>query len=206
MFDPDNPIAAKRALRAEAGARRRDAAPGLLAAGAAAAVRDRFLAAVPLAEGAAVSGYWPLADEFDPRPLLDRLHRAGHPIGLPVVVGRGLPLLFRRWHPGMGLIAGGFGVQVPPPEAPEVVPAVVLAPLLAFDRLGYRLGYGGGYYDRTLAILGFNPRMGAAGAVLAVGVCFACQEVAAVPRGPTDRRLDWIVTERAALRIDRRDG
>ncbi len=198
--NPDALIAAKRALRAEAAARRRDAAPGLLAAGAAAAVRDRFLAAVRLVEGAVVSGYWPLADEFDPRPLLDRLHMAGHPIGLPVVVGRGLPLLFRRWHPGTRLIAGGFGVQVPPPEAPEVVPAVVLAPLLAFDRLGYRLGYGGGYYDRTLA------KLGAAGAVLAVGLGFACQEEAAVPRGPTDRRLDWIVTEQAALRIDRRDG
>ena len=200
LFDPGNPIAAKHALRAEAAARRRAAAVRLLAAGAAEAVRDRFLADVRLAEGAAVSGYWPLADEFDPRPLLERLHAAGHPIGLPVVVARGAPLLFRRWDPGTRLIAGTFGVQVPPPEAPEVVPAVVLAPLLAFDRLGYRLGYGGGFYDRTLA------KLRAAGAVLVVGLGFACQEVAAVPRGPSDRRLDWIVTERAALRIDRRDG
>lgn len=181
---------AKRVMRADMAARRRAAVPGL--GHAAVAVRDNFAAAISIPPGAAVSGYWPLADEFDPRPLLEHLHGLGHAIGLPVVLGRGLPLKFRRWQPGMELVQGSFKVMTPPPEAPEIVPRVVLTPMLAFDRDGYRLGYGGGFYDRTLAGLR------AKGGVVAVGVAFAMQEVAGVPRDSTDQPLDWIVTEREA--------
>ncbi|HTO83568.1 MAG TPA: 5-formyltetrahydrofolate cyclo-ligase [Methylomirabilota bacterium] len=193
---PEDIDAAKRALRSAAAGRRRAAAPTL--AHASEAVRDRFLAAVAVPAGKAVSGFWPLADEFDPRPLLQALRARGHRIGLPVVVGRGLPLLFRRWEPGMALVRGNFKVMTPPPDAPEVVPQILLVPLLAFDRAGYRLGYGGGFYDRTLA------KLRAAGDALAVGVAFAMQEVPSVPRDDTDQPLDWIVTEREAIAITRR--
>jgi 5-formyltetrahydrofolate cyclo-ligase len=186
---------AKRAMRTAAAERRRAAAPGLSHAGSAA--RDRFLAAIDMPAGVPVSGFWPLDDEFDPRPLFQTLHGRGHPIGLPVVVGRGLPLLFRRWEPGMALVRGNFKVMTPPPEAPEVVPRLLLVPLLAFDREGYRLGYGGGFYDRTLA------KLRAAGDALAIGVAFAMQEAAQVPRDDTDQPLDWIVTEREAIKITR---
>ncbi|HET6221835.1 MAG TPA: 5-formyltetrahydrofolate cyclo-ligase [Dongiaceae bacterium] len=185
--------AAKRALRAEAGARRRAAVPALADAGI--GLRDNFLAALRLPAGLAVSGYWPLSDEIDPRPLIHRLHGAGHPIGLPAVLGRGLPLAFRRWQPGLDLEIGTFGVLTPPLGAPEIVPALLLVPLLAFDRAGYRLGYGGGFYDRTLAGLRAGTE------ITAVGVAFALQEVPAVPRDATDQPLDWIVTEREAIRI-----
>jgi len=183
--------AAKKELRAAAALRRRGAAAAAIEAGA--WLRDRALGALTLPLGAVVSGYWPLPDELDPRPLLTALHDRGHVIGLPVVVGRGLPLIFRRWRPGQALVKGSFKVETPPESADVVTPAVVLAPLLAFDRAGYRLGYGGGFYDRTIA--GFRSR----GSLLAVGLAFAAQEVAAVPHGPSDEPLDWIVTEREAI-------
>ena len=187
--------AAKRALRVEATARRRAAVAALPPAAAGKRVRDARIAAIALPPRVPVSAYWPLDDEFDPRPLIDHLHAAGHPIGLPVVVGRGQPLVFRRWQPGTALVQGNFRVLTPPPEAPEVTPAVILAPLLAFDAAGYRLGYGGGFYDRTIA------RLRAAGRVLVIGVAYAAQEVPTVPRDATDQPLDWIVTEAGARRI-----
>jgi len=187
--------AAKKALRAEAGARR-----GVLAraagAGVGDALRDRFLAAIALPpEGAVVSAFWPMGDEIDTRPLLHRLHARGYRCGLPVTVIRGLPLLFRGWTPDTAMVPGGFGTSVPPPEAGEVTPALLIVPLLAFDRAGYRLGYGGGFYDRTLAALR------ATGSPVAVGVGYAGQEIGQVPIHANDARLDWIVTERAAFRV-----
>src|SRR5215813_3092531 len=136
---------AKASLRHEAIERRRAVARDN--AGAGAAVRDNFLDAVKTSGRIPVSAYWPLEEEFDPRPLFMELHRRGHPIGLPVVVARGQPLLFRRWEPATELARGPFRVMIPPPTAPEIVPALLLVPLLAFDRDGYRLGYGGGFYD-----------------------------------------------------------
>jgi 5-formyltetrahydrofolate cyclo-ligase len=189
---------AKRNLRREAADRRRAAVRASPEAGL--AVRDRFLAAVSPAAGAAVSAYWPLEDEFDPRPLFMELHRRGHPIGLPVILGRGQPLMFRRWTPDVVLVRGSFRVMTPPAEAPEVVPQLLLVPLLAFDRAGFRLGYGGGFYDRTIA------KLRAAGDVLAVGVALAAQEVGAVPRDDTDEPLDWVVTDQDAIRISSRQS
>ncbi len=189
---------AKRAARALARQRRRAAreAAGPLAGEAAA---RNFLAAIEPPPGCVVSGYWPLDDEIDPRPLLEVLHARGHVCGLPVVVGKGRPLVFRAWAPGQRLVPAVLGISVPAEDAPEVTPEVVLAPLLAFDGRGFRLGQGGGYYDRTLAALRAQapPRTGAA-PVLAVGMGFAAQRLARVPSGDADQRLDWVVTEREA--------
>ncbi|MGQ9371495.1 5-formyltetrahydrofolate cyclo-ligase [Azospirillum sp. A39] len=161
------------------------------------AVRDRVAAAVPLPPGP-VAGYWPLGSELDVRPLLLHLMEAGHAAALPVSGPRGTPLAFRAWTLDTAMRDGRYGIREPADGAPEVVPATVLVPFLAFDRGGHRLGYGAGYYDRTLAALKAAGRR-----VLAVGVGFAAQEVERVPHGPHDEPLDWIVTERAALRIDK---
>jgi 5-formyltetrahydrofolate cyclo-ligase len=186
---------AKHALRKEARARRltlqRAAGEG---AGALAA--EHFIRALTLAEGAVVSGYWPVGDEFDTRPLLERLHRSGHPCCLPVVAGKGKPLAFRRWEPGDALVPAALGIPVPLPEADELAPDVLLVPMLAFDDQGYRLGYGGGFYDMTLRSLRANAE-----ATLGVGMAFAGQRVAAVPHDGSDERLDWIVTEEGARRF-----
>ena len=166
------------------------------------AARDlqrHFLSAVPLAAGQAVSAFWPLKDEIDVRPLMRALDARGHPIGLPVVVDRQSPLVFKAWRPGARLEQSVFGTSVPSPAAATVIPDVLLVPALAIDDAGYRLGYGGGYYDRTIAHL---RRSGQAGSEpLAMGFCFECQRVAKVPYGRTDERLDWIVSESGAMRM-----
>lgn len=192
MTDYAENQALKANLRREAGARRKQAHAAHPQAGL--ALMQHFKNAVDVPPGAAVSGFWPMGEEIDVKPLLAQLHASGHPIGLPVVVKRGEPLVFRRWHPGLELMNGGFGTQVPPASAPEVVPQVLIVPLLAFDAEGYRLGYGGGFYDRTLDRL----RTGSAADPLAVGVAYAAQHVARVPRDDFDQPLDWIVTEKAA--------
>lgn len=186
---------AKRVLRKQALERRRAARK---AAGGEAgdAVAEKFFAAILLPSSAAVSGYWPFGEELDPRPLLYRLAGAGHACGLPVVVGRGSALVFRAWSPGTVLHEGAFGILIPPDDAPEVVPDLLLVPLLAFDRKGFRLGYGGGYFDRTLKALRGRGR------IVAVGLAFAEQEVGAVPHGPRDQPLDWVITEREAIDME----
>jgi len=161
------------------------------------AVRERVLAEVPLPDGPA-AGYWPLGSELDVRPLLLHLSETGRTAALPVSGPRGQPLTFRAWTPETPMRAGRFGIQEPAETAPLVVPAVLFVPLLAFDRSGHRLGYGAGYYDRTLAELRALGDM-----VLAVGVGFADQEVAIVPHGPYDQPLDWIVTERFSMKVGR---
>jgi 5-formyltetrahydrofolate cyclo-ligase len=156
-------------------------------------VAAQFHEAVHLRRGAVVSGYWPLEGELDIRPLLHQIHEAGHPIGLPVVQAKGQPLVFRRWTPGTPLVQGSFKVMTPPEGAPEVEADVLLVPLLAFDRAGFRLGYGGGFYDRTLEKRRREAHSGHP--VLAIGIAFAAQETDGLPRGPFDQQLDWIVTE-----------
>jgi 5-formyltetrahydrofolate cyclo-ligase len=138
--------------------------------------------------GAAVSGFWPMGPEIDVRPLLHELHDRGHPVLLPVTPKRGQPLTFRFWRPGDPLVAEKFGTMAP--TGGPGVPAFLLVPLLAFDRGCHRLGYGGGYYDRTLA--------GLPGA-FALGCGYAVQEVDAVPVGPDDMRLDAVATENGVI-------
>ncbi|HWK46094.1 MAG TPA: 5-formyltetrahydrofolate cyclo-ligase [Stellaceae bacterium] len=136
-----------------------------------------------------VSGYWPMRTELDCRPLLHGLAAAGRGLALPVVLSPAMPLGFRRWQPGVALVPGGFGTLVPPPEAETVEPDVLLVPLLAFDRQGRRLGYGGGFYDRTLAALRRHRP------VVALGVAYAMQEMPDLPSDALDQPLDAVVTE-----------
>ena len=144
------------------------------------------------------AAYYPMGDELDCLPLLRRLAAIGVPTCLPSVVRRGEPLAFRRWLPDDPLRNVAFGLSEPLPEAASVTPSVLLVPMLAFDRDGHRLGYGGGFYDRTLASL-----RAADPATVAIGVAFAGQLRDAVPVGPRDETLDWIVTEAGALEVAR---
>jgi 5-formyltetrahydrofolate cyclo-ligase len=188
-------LEAKRTLRRMAAERRRAILERTDRTAAAEAATRHLLAEIDPEPGIPISGYWPLEEEFDTRPLLERLHERGHPIGLPVVVARGEPLAFRRWVPGLELVQGAFDVMIPGPAAAPVEPELLIVPMLAFDRLGYRLGYGGGFYDRTLA------RRRRQSAALAVGIAFAGQEVAHVPHADYDQPLDWAVTEERARRF-----
>jgi 5-formyltetrahydrofolate cyclo-ligase len=148
-----------------------------------------------LPAGAVVSGFLPYQTEIDVRPLLARLAAVGLVTALPVVTGRGEPLTFRAWRPGEPMEPGAWNIPVPRGAAAEVAPDVLLVPMLAFDSGGYRLGYGGGFYDRTLERLRRDKP------VIAVGIAYAGQEVHQVPRGPHDQPLDWILTEMGARRV-----
>jgi 5-formyltetrahydrofolate cyclo-ligase len=153
------------------------------------AIVERVLA-LPVFDGPGpVSAYWPMRSEADPRPILEALHARGIPLCLPAIV-RGA-MLFRRWAPWEPIVPGGFGTLVPELQQPEVKPRLLIVPLAAFDRRGYRIGYGKGYYDRALSELG---------PVVSVGIGYGAQEIAEVPDEPHDRRLDWIVTERETIR------
>ncbi|SIS54407.1 5-formyltetrahydrofolate cyclo-ligase [Phaeovulum vinaykumarii] len=212
MSAPDLPAAAARAAEADAAkaearrsarARRAEAARDPHAARA---LRAELLAALrtlaPTVPGAAsgaasgpVAGYLAIHSEADPVPALTDW---GGPLCLPVVPGPARPLVFRRWHPDDPLVPGAFGTREPAPEAPEIRPALLVVPLLAFDAAGYRLGYGGGFYDRTLAQL----RADGGARPLAVGLAYAAQEHPGVlPLGPHDLPLDLIVTEQGLRRF-----
>lgn len=138
-----------------------------------------------------IAGYWPIHDEFDCRDLLLKLERCGYQLALPVVVGPGLPLAFRSWSFDGPLKDGPFGTRQPAGVNAEVIPDVVLAPMLAFDAAGARLGYGGGYYDRSFASLRAHHRQN----VIAIGLGFAAQEVSKIMCGEHDQRLDAVLTE-----------
>ena len=142
------------------------------------------LATTLVSPQAVVAGFWPLPGEIDIRPLLLALLGRGHLVGLPETPPRGQPLTFRRWRPGTPLIAERFGTRRP--DGPVLTPTLLLVPLLAFDGRCNRLGYGGGYYDRTVAAL---P------GVCTVGCGFAAQQVDAVPVLPHDAPLDAVATE-----------
>ena len=193
--DPVDLVAAKkrarndaRDVRAEAKATTGPLAGDLLLA--------QFVDNITVPPDAAVAGYWPMNDEMNPVPLMKRLFKDGVPCVLPAVVAKGQALVFRDWHPDLTLEDGPFGTSHPPSSADEAAPGIVLLPLLAFDGDGYRLGYGGGYYDRTLAQLN-----SARSPVMTVGVAYQSQQIDAVPRGELDRRLDWVITENGAHRF-----
>ena len=155
---------------------------------------DRGLpAGLHLATGA-VSGFVPYKSEIDTFPLLDRLRRAGWRTALPIVIAPEQPLIFRAWAPGEPLVPGAWDIPIPPESAPELLPDVLLVPMLAFDRAGYRLGYGGGFYDRTLEKLRARKK------VVAIGVAYHAQMVDEAPIGPYDAPLDFVMTEQETFR------
>lgn len=156
-----------------------------------AAAMARHLLQVLAPQGDKVlAGYWPMRDEADPRAAM-----TAHPgpVCLPVVLGPARPLLFRRYDGR--LEAGSFGTSHPPADCPVLEPQVLIVPLAGFDRAGNRLGYGGGFYDRSLQALRANAP------VLAIGLAYAVQEIRAIPTEPTDESLDIIVTDREILRF-----
>jgi 5-formyltetrahydrofolate cyclo-ligase len=161
---------------------------------AAKTVADHFFNAVQLAPGDIVAGYWRIKDEMDCQPILVRLMDTFQPVCLPVVLGDEQPLELRLWEQGAPLYEAGFGTLAPSELAPQVQPDVILMPLLGFDKRGTRLGYGGGYYDRTLERLSKRPRL--------VGLAFAAQELEDIPREAHDVPLDTIVTERGARHFE----
>lgn len=144
------------------------------------------LQAIPALE--TVSGYWPIRTEIDPRPAMKALYSIGVQICLPVVIGAGEVLEFRLWEPNTPMIESSFGVMVPKERA-LVEPEALIVPLLAFDQEGHRLGYGGGFYDRTLKALREKRR------TYGVGFAYSAQLMDHVPNGPHDQHLDVIVTE-----------
>jgi 5-formyltetrahydrofolate cyclo-ligase len=187
-----SPIASAKSDLRKVALARRDALPAAERMAAAEAIAARAFP-IALPSGAIVSGFMPLNSEISPLPLMRKLSDGAARLALPVVVGRGLPLSMRAYAFGDALVKGVWGIRVPPPEALEVEPDVLLVPLLAFDRNGNRLGYGAGYYDMTIAALRAKKR------VVAIGVAFAAQEVDEVPTTPRDVRLDLVLTERGMI-------
>ncbi len=181
----------KVALRVTAQARR-DALPADDRKAAAQAIAARALP-IAIAPGAIVAGFMPLKSEINPLPLLQKLSDAGAQLALPAIAGRGKPLTMRAWQFGAALDRGQWGIREPKKDAPEVDPDILLVPLLAFDRNGFRIGYGAGYYDMTI------HRLRGLKAAIAVGIAFAAQEVPDVPTSPRDERLDLVLTEREVI-------
>lgn len=157
-------------------------------------VATRVLGAIDPPKGATVSVFLSIGSELDTSPLIQSLRARECRVALPCVEAAERPLVFRLWNDGDPLVEESFGTRAPAPEAEAVRPDILIVPLLAFDREGYRLGYGGGFYDRTL------EELRAEKPVTAAGIAYAAQEVDAVPREATDQPLDWIVTEEKAFR------
>jgi 5-formyltetrahydrofolate cyclo-ligase len=191
MLSPDSVRSRKSELRAAALARR-DALSAETRQAAAEAIAARPLP-VPVRPAAIVAGFSAIRSENNPVPLLRRFAEAGAMLALPAIVGRGQPLMFRAFRFGEELARGQWGIREPKPDAPEVRPDIVIVPLAAFDRRGYRLGYGAGYYDLTLNALRAEK------AITAVGIAFAAQEIGEVPALSHDARLDLVLTEHEVI-------
>ena len=143
--------------------------------------------------GVPLSGYMPIRTEIDPLPAMAEAAAHG-PVGVPVIQGAGMALKFARWEPDCTMVAGPFGAMVPE-RLDYFEPEIVIVPLVAFDRAGGRLGYGGGFYDRTLELLRARR------ATLAIGFAWAAQEAENLPLEPTDQPLDMVVTEQEVIAI-----
>ncbi|MGV6839191.1 MAG: 5-formyltetrahydrofolate cyclo-ligase [Planktomarina sp.] len=144
--------------------------------------------------GVPVAGYMPINTEIDPLPVMAEAAAYG-PVGVPVIEGAGQPLRFALWSPDTSMIEGPFKAQIPE-RLTYMTPQIVIVPLVAFDRMGGRLGYGGGFYDRTLEVLR------AQGPVLAIGFAFAVQEATDLPLEPTDQPLDMVVTDEGVVTFE----
>lgn len=170
----------------------RDALTPEARADAATAIAARTLP-LELPPGTIVAGYSPINSELDPFPLMRAFARKGATLALPVIIARDHALIFRAWEPDEGLVRGPLGIFQPSSDADDVDPDIVLVPLAAFDRAGHRIGYGRGYYDRTL------QNLRAVKKVTVIGLAFAVQEIETVPRLPHDEQLDCVLTERELM-------
>lgn len=176
----------KRAARKAAFARRKAAHE------ASVGDESRLLAQVlAVYRGRPLSGFMPIRTEIDPRPAMAEAAAHG-PVGVPVIRAAGEPLTFSRWRPGCAMTKGPFGAMVPE-DGEAVEPEILIVPLVAFDRSGGRLGYGGGFYDRTLELLRSRRP------TLAIGFAYTAQEDTQLPLEPTDQPLDMVVTEREIM-------
>ncbi len=189
----DPAVEAKKRLRAEA---KRTRATAFARHGRAPseAIAEHGIGFAGRSAPAVVSGFLAIGEEIDPSPLMRRLQAEGYSLALPVMEGKGKPLLFRAWAPGDPLEEVMWGIREPLPSAPLLEPDIVLGPLLAFDTAGYRLGYGGGFYDRTLA------RLRALKPIVSIGLAYDEQRVDAVPYSGYDERLDWVLTPSGPLK------
>jgi 5-formyltetrahydrofolate cyclo-ligase len=151
----------------------------------------------PLPRGTLVGGFMPIGDEISPLPLMVQLQAMGCALALPVMMGKTAPLVFRAYTPGDALATAVWGIREPLPDKAAVLPDIVLTALLAFDDQGYRLGYGGGYYDRTIRALRSVKT------ITTIGLAFDQQRIDAVPHLDYDERLDWIMTPSGALQTTR---
>ena len=198
MIDPALALySAKSDLRRQLRARRRDLAALIPDAAERAAA---FLPVDLLGRFTAAAGYHAIGSELSPWPVLRRLQAAGARIALPVAPEPGAALMFRAWDPDQPLAPDAARIPSPTDAAEALAPDLVIAPLLGFDGAGYRLGQGGGYYDRTLDALR------AAGSVFVIGLAFAGQEVDQVPRDDHDQPLDAILTETGYHRFRKDTG
>jgi 5-formyltetrahydrofolate cyclo-ligase len=160
----------------------RDEAPLMLAS-------HRF-PMLPTPTSKVVSAFFPYMSEIDTRPLLGKLAGEGWATCLPIVIALGQPLIFRRWAPGQPTTPGTWNIPQPTDDAELVEPDVLLVPMMAFDNQGYRLGYGGGFYDRTLDMLRAKKT------ITAIGVAYSAQEVDSVAHDSHDQVLDYVLTEK----------
>ncbi len=190
----EDALAAKKALARKDASARRKAFHAENGENASNLVAENALTALAPKAGQVVSAFLPIGSEVDLSGLMAVLEERGCAVALPCVIAPETPLVFRRWKQGDALVKEDFGTRAPSPDAEAMDPDILFVPMLAFDQAGYRLGYGGGFYDRSLdALRRHKP-------VLAVGTAYSAQEVEAVPRGIYDQPLDWIVTEREAIR------
>jgi 5-formyltetrahydrofolate cyclo-ligase len=186
------PVQNQKAQPREAALARRDALPADERQRGAETVAGREFP-VPIAPGTIVSGFMPMRSEINPLPLMRKLAAQGAQLALPVIQGRGKPLLMRAWSFGAPLESRQWGIKEPPDDAPVVDPDVLIVPLACFDRSGHRIGYGAGYFDKTIRALRAKKT------ATAVGIAFAAQEIAHVPATDFDERLDLVLTEREVI-------
>ena len=186
-----DPVADKAALRKAAAATRAALAKQMPDAANQLAAHADLIAdkIADIGAGAIVAAYLPIRSELSPLPLVAALHARGVATAMPVTPEPENPLTFHQWAPGDPLVDGPYKTQQPSADAPLVIPAVILAPMLAFDAACWRLGYGGGFYDRTLGGLRVAGRT-----VTAIGIAYDGQKVDQVPTGPYDMALDGVLT------------
>lgn len=164
-------------------------------------IAEHFISTVPLLKDDVVAGFWPMLMEVDIRLILEMLEEQGFKLALPAVEARDKPLLFRAYKRGDNLRRNSaFPVEEPLESCEELVPNVVLVPLMAFDKTGARVGFGGGFYDRTLAKLHVNGDVNKR--LLTVGIAYSFQQVSHVPVQVHDERLDCVVTEKGVILFD----